>query len=145
MFNVCVGLQECQTIYRVSNTTAMFHKFTDIFFCITKSSHRAFQYSLLVNANITPLSHLYIWKPFVFVYLSQNGLCQRTKLTFQIHPSDPTGAATSVERSLTDNTLSETWVMHKLSSLCSESVRERASVNLLFGLISHSFCHILLS
>lgn len=87
----------------------------------------ALWYSLPVYANIAPLSHLYIWKPFVFVYLSQNGLCQRRMLTFQIHPSDPTAAATSVERSLTDNTLSDTWVMYKLqraTDLCSETVTE---------------------
>lgn len=110
----------------------LLHKFAGVLVCITDSTSllvflTALQYLLPVYANITPSSHLYIWKPFVFVYLSHNSLCQRRTLTFQIHPSDPTAAGTSVERSVTDNTLSDIWVMYKLqraTDLCRETKTE---------------------
>lgn len=147
VFSGNVALQytaSCPKVYYASNTTA---KFTGTLFCITDSTTCLF-YSGLFSIHCLSMqmsflpSHLYIWKPFVFVYLSQNGLCQRT-LTFQIHPSDPTAAATSVERSLTDNTLSD------MGNASAEPAEQRdggrKNVNLRFGFVSHSLCHILLS
>lgn len=49
------------------NTTALFQQFPGVLVCISEIKillvfHGAPQYSLPVWANITPLSHLYIWK-----------------------------------------------------------------------------------
>lgn len=72
----------------------------------------------------SPISSVYL--ETFHIYLSF--LVRGTRWPFRSTPSDPTAAATSVERALTDNTLSDTWVMYKLqraaTDLCNQTVTE---------------------